>query len=131
MTPESVVRDFCAAVAKRDEVGVRALVTDDVVYLNVGMTPARGIDETIAALAGMWAMFPDGFDFAINRLAVDGSTVLTERVDSLASAGIVSPIPVMGAFDVRDGRVCSWRDYFDMALVGRMMAGEDVSDVVP
>jgi limonene-1,2-epoxide hydrolase len=131
MTPESVVRDFCAAVAKRDEGALRALVTDDVFYLNVGMPPARGVAEFLASIGGMWVMFPDGFDFEIKRLAVDGSTVLTERVDYLKNGGTVAPIPVMGAFDVRDGRVSSWRDYFDLALVGRMMAGKDVSDVVP
>ena len=32
----------------------------------------------------------------------------------------------MGAFDLRDGKIVAWRDYFDMGLIGRLMAGEDV-----
>jgi limonene-1,2-epoxide hydrolase len=26
-------------------------------------------------------------------------------------------LPVMGVFEVRDGRIAAWRDYFDLATV--------------
>jgi limonene-1,2-epoxide hydrolase len=32
----------------------------------------------------------------------------------------------MGTFDLRDGLIVGWRDYFDMGLTGRMMAGEEI-----
>jgi limonene-1,2-epoxide hydrolase len=64
--------------------------------------------------------------FDIHHLAAEGDTVLTERTDTMTVNGITAPIAVMGAFDVRDGLIVAWRDYFDMGLVGRLMAGEDV-----
>jgi limonene-1,2-epoxide hydrolase len=30
-------------------------------------------------------------------------------------------IPVMGAFEIRDGKISAWRDYFDMASFTRQL----------
>ena len=45
---EQVVRDMCAAFAKHDAEALRPFFTDDVVYHNIPMDPAVGIDDTIA-----------------------------------------------------------------------------------
>jgi limonene-1,2-epoxide hydrolase len=37
----------------------------------------------------------------------------------------------MGAFEVRDGRIVAWRDYFDVGLTGKLMAGENVDSLLP
>jgi limonene-1,2-epoxide hydrolase len=37
----------------------------------------------------------------------------------------------MGTFVVRVGKITRWTDYWDTALPGRMLAGEDVSALVP
>ena len=73
----------------------------------------------------------DPISFRIRNLVEDGSTVLTERVDEITANGIMAPVPVMGAFEVTDGRIVQWRDYFDMALVGKLMSGEDVNSLLP
>ena len=36
----------------------------------------------------------------------------------------------MGAFDLRDGKIVAWRDYFDMGLITKMMSGEAVDPAV-
>ena len=131
-SPEQVVRAFCDRIREGDHDGVAALLDDSVTYHNVGMEPAVGKAAAVAALDQLHAMFAS-LDFRIVHLAVDGDAVLTERVDDLtvAGGGPTAPVPVMGTFVVRDGRITAWRDYFDMALVGRMMAGEDVGDLAP
>jgi len=46
---------------------------------------------------------------------VTGNTVLTERIDRFTIGGKRVELPVMGAFEVAsDGKICAWRDYFDM-----------------
>jgi limonene-1,2-epoxide hydrolase len=30
----------------------------------------------------------------------------------------------MGTFEVRDGKISAWRDYFDMAQITKMFSGE-------
>ena len=33
-------------------------------------------------------------------------------------------LPVMGTFEVRDGKISAWRDYFDMAQFTNQMSAE-------
>jgi limonene-1,2-epoxide hydrolase len=37
----------------------------------------------------------------------------------------------MGAFVVREGKICRWHDYWDTSLPMKMMTGEDVSTLIP
>jgi limonene-1,2-epoxide hydrolase len=128
-TPSDVVREFCAAFPVKDLDTITRLLDDDAVYHNVGMEPAVGKEASLASIQGFFAMF-ESMTFEILHLAADGGTVLTERTDVLTANGIPAPLPVMGAFEVRDGRIVAWRDYFDMGLAGRMMAGEAVDPVL-
>jgi limonene-1,2-epoxide hydrolase len=127
---EAIVREFCTIVSKRDVELVRPLLGDDVVYHNVGMEPSNGLADVLANLEGQWAMF-DVYEFDVLNLSVSDDVVLTERVDTIGSNGARWPLPVMGTFVVADGKITAWRDYFDSALIGKLMAGEDVSSLVP
>jgi limonene-1,2-epoxide hydrolase len=113
---EQVVRDFCAAVAKRDSDLLRAFFSDDVVYHNIPMDPAEGIDAAMAVVDMFINMF-ETVSFDIHHLASDGTTVLTERTDAFTMKGKTAGLPVMGAFRVEDGKITAWRDYFDMGQV--------------
>src|SRR5690606_27481852 len=109
--PEEIVRQFCDGVSKRDPDVLRPLLADDVVYQNVGMPATVGIEEVLANVAGQWAMFPGVYRFDMVNLAAAGDVVLTERVDVVGAEGNAMPVPVMGTFEVRDGRIARWRDY--------------------
>jgi len=129
-SPAEVVRQFCAGVDRKDLVAVEALLDEKVVYHNIGSEPAVGREATLAAVQFQFDMF-DPIQFKIRNLAADGNTVLTERVDVVTANGIAAPVPVMGTFEVRDGRIVAWRDYFDMGLTGKLMAGEQVDSLLP
>jgi limonene-1,2-epoxide hydrolase len=124
-TPTQVVQEFCAAFATKDVDTISSLLADDVVYHNVGMAPAVGKEASVAMIQGFLDM-AETMTFAIHRIAANGDSVLTERTDTFTINGADSPVAVMGTFDLRDGKIVAWRDYFDMGLVGRLMAGEDV-----
>ncbi len=114
MTPESVVRDFCRAVERRDVDALLAFFTDDAVYHNIPLAPLTGRD----AIAGTLAQFitpASHVEFEITALATTGATVLTERVDRFVIGDKRVELPVMGAFEVSpEGTIRAWRDYFDM-----------------
>jgi limonene-1,2-epoxide hydrolase len=116
---EQVVRDFCAAASTRDPEVLRAFFSDDVVYHNIPMEPAEGIEATMAVIT-MFVGMCDALEFELHHLASDGATVLTERTDVFTIKGKAAPLPVMGAFHVADGKITAWRDYFDMAQVTAM-----------
>jgi limonene-1,2-epoxide hydrolase len=119
---EQVVREFCAAFSKRDPELLRSYFADDIVYHNIPMDPAEGIEATMGVI-NMFVGMSDAMEFEIHHLASDGSTVLTERTDTFTMNGKTAPLPVMGAFHVADGKITAWRDYFDMAQVTAMFAG--------
>ncbi len=116
---EQVVQDFCAAASTRDPQVLRSFFSDDIVYHNIPMEPAEGIDATMAVI-DMFLGMCDALEFKVHHLASDGTTVLTERTDIFTINGKSAPLPVMGAFHVVDGKITAWRDYFDMAQVTAM-----------
>ena len=128
-TPEEVVQEFCAAFATKDVDTISSLLADDVVYHNVGMAPAVGKDASVAMIQGFLDM-AEKMTFEIHRIAANGDSVLTERTDTFTINGADSPVAVMGTFDLRDGKIVAWRDYFDMGLITKMMSGEAVDPAV-
>jgi|ERR1700688_2068261 len=120
---ERIVRDMCDAFAKHDAEALRPFFTEDVVYHNIPLDPAVGIDAAIAFIAGFFAMC-DNMVIETTHLAVRDDVVLTERVDTFMVGDIVAPLGVMGTFEVRDGKISAWRDYFDMSQITKMLSGD-------
>ena len=56
-------------------------------------------------------------EFKILRHASAGSIVLVERLDRHRLADKWVELPVTGVFEVNDGLITYWRDYFDMATI--------------
>lgn len=129
-TAADVVKKLCAAIDRKDLDAVEALLDENCVYHNIGSEPAVGREASLAAVKFQFDLF-DPIAFRIRNLATDGNTVLTERVDEITANGVTAPVPVMGTFEVNEGRITQWRDYFDMGLTGRLMAGEPVSQLLP
>ena len=44
-----------------------------------------------------------------------GNVVLNERVDRVTMGGKEIALPFAGLFEIRDGKIAAWRDYFDFA----------------
>jgi|SRR5580658_3408180 limonene-1,2-epoxide hydrolase len=118
---ERVVRDMCDGFAKHDAEALRGFFTDDVVYHNIPMDPAVGIDATIAFIDGFFAMC-EGMVIETRFLAVGDNVVLTERIDTFTMGDKVAALPVMGTFEIRDGKISAWRDYFDLGQITAMLS---------
>ncbi len=110
----AVVRDFIAALEARDVDRVLALSAPDIVYRNQGLPPARG-REAFAKQMGAFLPRVTLFELVTHNLAVDGPIVLTERTDIIEVGRFRVELWVCGTFEVRDGQVVLWHDYFDFA----------------
>jgi limonene-1,2-epoxide hydrolase len=121
MKPEDVVVEFCHAVTRRDAAVLAAYFTPDAVYHNIPVEPVQG-REAIETTLRQFIDPASEARFDILALATTGSTVLTERIDRFVLNGKRIEIPVMGAFEITpDGKICAWRDYFDMASFMKQM----------
>ncbi len=118
---ERVVRAFCEVFDGRDTEALRPYFTDDVVYHNIPLEPAVGIDATMAFIEGFFGMC-ESMTIETLHLAVRGNVVLTERIDTFTVGEIIAPLPVMGTFEVRDGKISAWRDYFDLGQITAMLS---------
>ena len=110
--PADVVATFLAALERLDVDAAVALLDPDVLYVNVSLPPARGRAATARLLAAL-GRYATGFGATCHRLAADGTTVLTERTDTITVGRFSMSFWVCGTFEVVDGRIVLWRDYFD------------------
>jgi limonene-1,2-epoxide hydrolase len=110
--PKATVTAFLAALERLDLDAALALAAADITYQNVPLRPARGIKAVEKQLRSM-LRYCTGFEARISHLAADGPVVLTERVDVLTVRGVAAEFWVCGTFEVRDGQIVLWRDYFD------------------
>lgn len=115
--PETVVTEFCALWSNPDPDEILSHFTDDGVYHNIPMPPAEGRAAIKEFLGAMLDGF-DGIDFMVHRQFSQGNVVMNERTDVMRRTdGRRIELPVMGVFEVRDGQIAAWRDYFDMGTV--------------
>jgi limonene-1,2-epoxide hydrolase len=113
-SPTELVRQFCAAWSDGKGAGhLAAFFTDDAVYHNIPLAPVTGREDIANTIASFTAGV-EGIEFRVLNIAADGPVVMTERVDVFKLPDKSIELPVMGTFEVRDGKIAAWRDYFDM-----------------
>ncbi len=108
-----LVRQFCAAWEKGDYDALIDYFTEDAVYHNIPIDPVIGKDA-IRATMQMFTTGVERIEFRVTNIVGDGDIVLTERVDAFVLPNKTIELPVMGTFEVRDGKIAAWRDYFDL-----------------
>jgi limonene-1,2-epoxide hydrolase len=115
--PIDLVSRFCAAWA--NDLGAEDLAgyfTDDAVYHNIPFAPVTGRGNIADNIASFIRPGPPGIErieFRVINIAANGPVVLTERVDVFTVSNNTFEVQIMGAFEVSDGKIKAWRDYFD------------------
>lgn len=124
-TPDAVVRHFISLLVSRDIDQAATMVSSDFEYDNVPMGKAfgpQGLRDTLTGFFGMCT----GIDWEIVRQASTGNTdhavVLNERNDRFEIHGRWTSLPVAGVFEINNGLITLWRDYFDRATLLEAMS---------
>jgi limonene-1,2-epoxide hydrolase len=118
-----LIRRFCDDFGKGASVDeIVEYFTDDAIYHNIPVEPAVG-PEAIKAVFAMFTTGVERIEFRLLNIAADGDTVMTERVDVFVLPNVTIELPVMGTFEVRDGKIAAWRDYFDLNQYMNQLAG--------
>ncbi|HEY2214496.1 MAG TPA: limonene-1,2-epoxide hydrolase family protein [Acidimicrobiales bacterium] len=106
-----IVTAFLGAMQAADVDAVIDLVADDIVYSNVSLPTIRGKERFAKGARAYYRHLT--FEVVVHRMAENGPTVLTERTDALILGPFRMQFWVCGIFEVHDGGVSLWRDYFD------------------
>ena len=116
---------FIAAWSTLDLDKIMSFFTPDAVYINMPIDPpnegAEAIRKTIEGFMGMateieWVVH--------NQTENAQGVVMNERVDRFhLQDDRWLELPVMGVFELENGKIKAWRDYFDMSAFTEQMGG--------
>lgn len=105
------VQTFLFALAREDFDTVESLAGPELIWQNVGLPSIRGRGRIMKLLRRGKGRV--GFAVKFHNIAQDGGIVLTERTDAIILGPIRLQFWVWGRFEVCEGQVTLWRDYFD------------------
>jgi limonene-1,2-epoxide hydrolase len=127
--PETVnefIVAFKSAWPHGDVDRLASFFSEDAVYHNGPLDPIEGREAIVLALAGFIDLGGD-VDVDITHMLGDDSIVMTERVDHFIGRDKTISLRVMGIFEVHEGTIRAWRDYFDLNEFSSQATGEDQS----
>ncbi len=117
---DKLVRDFCAAWSHLDVDELLGFLTEDCFYHNIPMEPCVG-HAAIRAFVEPFLKGATSAEFEIKHSTSSGNVVMNERVDRFAMGTKTLELPVAGVFEIRDGKIAAWRDYFDLDSFNKQM----------
>lgn len=111
-----VVQAFMNAVAKKDYEEALTYVADDCEYTNVPLATVTGPQGVRKVLEPFFEPTLSN-EFVWKRSAGNGPLLFVERLDRHQLRDRWVELPVTGVFEVHDGKITLWRDYFDAASI--------------
>ena len=115
------VREFINSWATLDAQKLAGYFTEDGTYHNTPAKPVIGkaaIEKFIAGFISSWTET----SWEILNIAGQGHTVFSERLDKTRTQNGDVDLPCLGVFEMRDGKIHVWRDYFDMGTFMKAMS---------
>lgn len=117
MTPIETVTAFMKAMEPLDYDTALQLVSGDCEYTNPPpIGTVRGPEGIRAVLGPFFAPTLEN-EFRVIRAVSDGPLVMLERLDRHRLTDNWVELPVTGVYEVHEGRITYWRDYFDLATI--------------
>ena len=123
-TPEQTVQAFMKAMEQLDYDTAFTYVSPNIAYTNLPLGP----DSTTYGTDGIRAVLEPFFaptitnEWVIKNIATSGNTVFIERLDRHQFEKGWAELPVTGVFQVTDGLITEWREYFDYATIQQGIA---------
>lgn len=114
------VRRFIDAWSRLDANELSEFFTRDGTYYNMPIQPVVGRENIKAFIDGFIATWTETH-WEVKRIAGDGDLVFCERVDRTKTTNGNVDLPCLGVFEMHDGQIHVWRDYFDMATFTKAM----------
>jgi len=113
-TNVEIIQDFIMAWSRLDATELAEYFTEDGTYHNMPLGPISGKESVqgfIAAFLKNWTQT----EWEVLNIFGQGDIVIAERLDKTQLGDTVVNLPCCGVFEMQDGKIKVWRDYFDMA----------------
>lgn len=120
--PMDVVEGFLDAAVQMDFDKALRFLADDVEYTNIPILTVHGHAGVREVVEPFFEPIHEN-EFVILRKAAAGPVVFLERLDRHRLDDGWRELPVNSVFEVHDGKITVWRDYFDLATAATIHAG--------
>jgi len=100
--------------------GAVNMFTEDGVFHSMMRDPVKGRDALKSFMGKLFGGMTE-LTLEIKTESVSGNTVILERFDSWVYKGKPGSIPVVGVYDVENGKVKEWREYYDYDVLMKEM----------
>lgn len=113
-----LVSDFCMELEKGSVAALLPYLAEDVVYHNIPWKPVHG-HAGVRQVLGPFIEGPKRATVKMNlkHTTIAGNVVTNERLEEWSKGAVKVDLPVLGVFEVKDGKITHWRDYFDAKTI--------------
>lgn len=116
LSADETVHAFLNAVAAFDYDAAMTLIAEDCQYENMPLGKAVGPAGVRGVMEPFFSPTLEN-EFLILRELTNGRMVFTERLDRHRLATGWVELPVTGVWEVENGQIKVWREYFDAATI--------------
>ncbi len=118
-TNEEIVRDFIAAWSRLDVDEIVRFFALDGTYHNMMNKPISG-HENLRKFIGGFIKDWTHTTWDVLNIVSQGDIVMAERLDRTRLGAKSVDLPCCGVFELTEGKISIWRDYFDLATYTRV-----------
>jgi limonene-1,2-epoxide hydrolase len=115
------IQNFIQAWSRLDPTELSDYFTEGGSYYNMPIQPVVGKENIKIFIENFVASWKET-DWEILNIAEDGDTVFCERIDKTKSTNGGVDLPCCGVFEMENGKIRVWRDYFDLGTYTKGMS---------
>ncbi len=107
------IKNFIAAWSNLDSDELVGYFSEDGIYYNMPTQPVQGkeqLKQFIGSFISNWTKT----NWDTLNIIGEGDVVIAERLDRTEVGDIKVDLPCCGVFEMEEGKIKVWRDYFDM-----------------
>ena len=117
----AIVREFIEAWSAKDPTQLASYFTEDGTYHNMPTQPVSGRDNVRQFIAGFLANWTET-EWEILNIMGEADVVIAERLDKTKTTQGDVDLPCTGVFEMENGKIKVWRDYFDLGTFMNAMS---------
>ena len=116
-----IVRNFVAAWSRLDADELAEYFADNGSYHNMPAQPVVGKQNVKLFIEHFIASWTET-DWEILNITEESGIVYCERLDKTRSTNGDVDLPCFGVFEMEEGKIQIWRDYFDLGTYAKAMS---------
>ena len=116
----AIITEFIGAWSRLNPDELAAYFAEDGCYHNIPTGPVSGRDNVRKMIAGFTANWTET-EWELLNIVGAGDVVFAERVDRTKFGDRSVDLPCNGVFEMENGKIKIWRDYFDLATFTNAM----------